>query len=359
MPDRQANKPDLSAVTAFEYGAVTRDKAGSSPVIAFEDTVKIPRGYSGEGEIIGEGQERVEAAAGMSITRATRKEIEGLAANLGVSAESLERLDVAVCNEGWVFPMRDGRRRIVGWHLRRWKGSKEVLPGGRNGLFIPEGTCAAAVSHVSEGESDLAAALDLGLGAIGRPGATACVGEVLSYLAPRKFNGVSIISDRDPNGTGQAGAETLAAALLEAGHILRVVLPPEPFKDLREWYRSGLTTAAFHQHAQTFPWRAPPGTPPGFIQLGNWQLRGGLIQEVGCDGLAVLTAVGSFRGRDGLCRVERDKIGEIIGKSVSTVDRALRRLKENGLLEVVVKGHESRANTYCVHLGPLNWRKGQ
>ena len=115
---------------------------------------------------------------------ATKNELKGLANRLGVSVESLEQLEGSIFKAGWLFPMRDGKGEITGYHIRWFKGGKGVEEGGHLGLFIPKGTNTAGIQIITEGMSDLAVALDLGFCAIGRPCASACVPETVEYLRP-------------------------------------------------------------------------------------------------------------------------------------------------------------------------------
>ncbi len=294
----------------------------------------------------------------LEIKTAQLTDVSHLAEKLGVTVGSLERLDIAICKTGWVFPMRNVEGDIVGHRLRWWKGGKGVLKGGHLGLFIPADAIPSAVTVMTEGESDLAVAMDLGLPAIGRPSATACVAETVRYLTSQEFNGITIIADRDENPAGQEGAEQLAVALLEAKHPVRIVLPPQSCDDLRSWHLAkSLTGAQFWQYAKRFNWHASNDMPPGFFRIANWQLRRGLIGAMGTDAYAVLSIIGSFRDRNGLCAVSRSQIGRLIGKSVSTVDRSLKNLKQQGILELVARGHEGRTNSYQIHIEPFGWKK--
>lgn len=71
----------------------------------------------------------------------------------------------------WVFPERDGQRRIVGLALRHHDGSKAFVAGGRRGLIVPVSfqPSRAATVWIVEGASDTAAILSDGGVALGRP----------------------------------------------------------------------------------------------------------------------------------------------------------------------------------------------
>ncbi len=349
MNDSSINKPVPLLDTPIEPSHATGDNTELPRVTAFEHTEK-----TNDKSIDGGVNEEGKRGSSEQIKVAVDRDVENLARELSVSVKSVERLGVLVCNQGWVFPMCDATGKIVGYRLRRWDGTKQTLTGGQNGLFIPIQNVPAMSLYVTEGESDLAAALDLGLPAIGRPGAMGCIDEIVDYLVDVKFNAITIIADRDLNGAGEAGADKLADTLLRNGHIVRVVLPPEPFKDLRDAVRNGLTSKDFDEHAKRFSWRRPAGTPPGFVAIGNWQIRAGLIREITPNGYAVLSAILQNWDTDDLCRIGRPRIAAIIGMSESTASRALRILKDKGLLEVVKRGHEGRESIYRVHLNPFN-----
>ena len=168
-----------------------------------------------------------------------------LARTLGVSAASLRRLGI-----GWhagrrvfTYAMRDVAGRVVGIHTRRDDGHKPCLPGSTMGLVLPAELVPLLATDspsgeppdvllVCEGESDAAAALDLGYAAVARPGCTSCVGLVL-VLADRLRPGrIVLIADRDR--PGQDGAHGLARRLAAAGVGCRVLTLPD-VKDLRAW----------------------------------------------------------------------------------------------------------------------------
>ena len=170
-----------------------------------------------------------------------------LANRLAVSAESLRRLGI-----GWqveltvyTFPMRDIDGRITGLRTRHPDGGKRCVAGSRLGLFVPatitnDNNLAAPpdVLIITEGESDAAAALDLGLAAIARPGCASCGLLAGCYVDRLRPGRVVIVADADE--PGQRGAEALARCVAGYGVACRVLTPPDGAKDLREWKsRSG------------------------------------------------------------------------------------------------------------------------
>jgi hypothetical protein len=172
--------------------------------------------------------------------------LECFAASLGLSSDSLRRLNVGWhrAKRSYSFPMKDETGRLVGIRLRRPNGNKFAVHGSRQGLFIPYGLRLderlLAPLFITEGPTDGAALLDLGLAAVGRP---SCLGGValLTKLARRlRPEQVVIVADQDI--VGRRGAEVLAASLVTITPV-RVITPPAGIKDARAWKRAGATAA--------------------------------------------------------------------------------------------------------------------
>jgi hypothetical protein len=163
---------------------------------------------------------------------------EMLAAELGVTAESLLRLQVGWSEQhrSFTFPMRDSEGMACGIRLRRIDGSKWAVRGSKQGLFLPRNFPLDESLMVCEGPSDTAAALMLCFNAIGRPscnGGTKLILDVVERWHPAD---VVIVADSDAQ--GQRGARYLASRLV--GYVpggVRIVIPPA--KDARDWVRSG------------------------------------------------------------------------------------------------------------------------
>jgi len=167
-----------------------------------------------------------------------------LAADLGLSADSLQRLGAgwSWSHKAWTFPMADAAGRILGIRLRLPGGRKLSVKGGREGLFIPSGLSPGDRMLVCEGESDCGAALDWGFQAVGRPscsGGVKYLCELVKGLQPQE---VVIVADADA--PGQRGAYNVASVLVAyvSGGV-RVITPPAPHKDARGWLRAGATAA--------------------------------------------------------------------------------------------------------------------
>ncbi len=110
--------------------------------------------------------------------------IEKAAAMLSVSCESLVKLQVCWSAEhrAMSFPMRDAVGGVIGIRLRcPHTARKWAVPGSRAGLFYPAEIFKAERSlrvFVTEGPTDTAALLSIGLPAVGVPSA----GAVHHYL---------------------------------------------------------------------------------------------------------------------------------------------------------------------------------
>ncbi|RKY05960.1 MAG: hypothetical protein DRP56_08270, partial [Planctomycetota bacterium] len=112
------------------------------------------------------------AAVGMTVdfaklseqfaSRCSQRQVRFLAQSLGVTANSLKRLNVGWDGEAFCFPMSDERSTIIGIRRRFGNGRKFCITGSKNGLFIPEGIEQAERVVICEGPTDCAAALDLG-----------------------------------------------------------------------------------------------------------------------------------------------------------------------------------------------------
>lgn len=200
-------------------------------------------------------------------TAVNAEKLEKLASSLGLSTHSLKMLDIGwdwktAC---WTFPMRDGKKRIVGFRTRDDEGNKRCIVGSSIGLFIPgnydnpfirnspRGTDGQTLVLTTEGPTDAAAAMDMGFLTIGRPDCRNG-GEMLAQLLADDPNqNIIIIADHDetkwsrdadglkhlPMWPGIEGALHLAKVILDTCHTLRIIEPAA--KDIRDWLRSGAT----------------------------------------------------------------------------------------------------------------------
>jgi hypothetical protein len=115
--------------------------------------------------------------------------------------------------------------------------------GGRAGLFVPDGLPDVAPERlfIAEGPTDTAAVLSVGLPAIGR---ASCTGSVaMECETVRRIKPTECVLIADGDDAGRRGAESLAVGLLTCCRSVRVIVPPEPFGDAREWIAQGGTAA--------------------------------------------------------------------------------------------------------------------
>ncbi len=326
----------------------TSAPSNSAPVRPLEYPVEDTTSCSGK-DVTAEEENR---GFQQSLSAASLKR---LARELGVSAESLLRLGIGFDTHAYTFPMTAADGRIVGFRLRPLKGGKLTRAGGKLGLFVPEGVSPANVEVICEGESDTAAALTRDLSAIGTPGAHQAHEAVVAFLTECTVVTPCIVADSDA--AGLASADRLAETMCNNGTPCRILGPPEPYGDLREWIAAGsLTGQQLRDEIDQLPIRFPDDWPPGFVQLPNAFIRNGAVRRIGPTAFALACALASFRGADKRVFPSRDVLGDVLGVSVSTVDRAKAKLQEAGVL-TWRRGRRNRCNEYVVNFGPLRKRK--
>jgi len=181
-----------------------------------------------------------------------------LARLFGVSATSLDALGVGWNGCCWAIPERSPSGMITDISMRAVDGAKWMVTGGRRGLVYADGFVRVS-SHsilIVEGMSDTAAAMTLGLAAIGRP--SNCTGGKMLAELLRGWQGKIIVMGendrREPkpipgfphraycNGCqrcwpGQYGMMVVAKALRKTliGRSVLTRFPPKGAKDLRSW----------------------------------------------------------------------------------------------------------------------------
>ncbi|CAB4177812.1 hypothetical protein UFOVP1004_4 [uncultured Caudovirales phage] len=188
----------------------------------------------------------------------------GLSVSLGVSVSALESLRVGAGSdyngERWSsWPCRDGVGQVVGLTRRYSNGSKKTFPGSRAGVFCSrDWHKSSGPVLILEGGSDVAAAIDSGLCAIGRPSNTGGVVYLLEALRLHAAKRPVLVigeNDRRPERRGESdfcpadctgcancwpgkyGAESVAGRL---GIAENVMLPPDGMKDFREMVSGGV-----------------------------------------------------------------------------------------------------------------------
>jgi hypothetical protein len=177
-------------------------------------------------------------------------QIHELATALGVTTWSLGSLGAcwSGTHKAWAFPMSDEWGAIIGIRLRYPNGEKRAVLGSRNGLFVPEMDTERRL-FVCEGPSDTAAAISLGLWAVGRPSCSACGPMLSTFIARRRVKEAVVLADADKPGI--SGAERLALPC-----PFTIMLPPAA-KDVRESLRLGCTRELIETSLYSQVWTQP------------------------------------------------------------------------------------------------------
>lgn len=170
--------------------------------------------------------------------------------NIGVNYRALSLLLVGHKSIGvWAFPMRDGLRKMIGIRYREDLGKKWAEKHSRQGLFIPSGDAASDL-YVTEGPTDCAAMLSMGLFAIGKASAMQGPEEIVKFIAKNRIRRVIVIADNDTAGLN--GAKKLVDVCPVP--CCELVLPA---KDAREFYRNGGTRELIENLLKSAVWRNP------------------------------------------------------------------------------------------------------
>jgi len=185
--------------------------------------------------------------------RSVRKsnDLAELSANLGVTVNSLESLGCvrAPYYKTWAFPMCSGDGHYCGIRLRNLSGEKWAERGSHQGLFM--GTIKPwSTVMITEGPTDAAAAITLGLEAMGRPSSAGGVDHIKVSLKRIQARRAVIVADMDD--PGLRGAKTLQEHLPIPSAILTV-----PSKDLRSFVKNGGSRDMLDSVTSQLIWRQP------------------------------------------------------------------------------------------------------
>lgn len=174
--------------------------------------------------------------------------LQPFAEEMGLSMDSLRRLGIGWHNDRheWTFPMRNHNGEIIGVRTRSESGEKRAIHGSRNGLFYVPGVRGDPV-FIPEGPTNVAALLDLGLDAVGRPSCNSG-GDILEHMVRSNWR-VVIVADHDEAKTrsdgsvwypGQEWGERFAARLSQCCRSVKII---EPLfgKDIRDWKHRGIS----------------------------------------------------------------------------------------------------------------------
>lgn len=193
--------------------------------------------------------------------------LDGLSLSIGASMEALERLEPAwdARHQAFAFPMRDGDGRIVGIRLRNQEGRKWAVSGSKAGLFYPADLQLGEFRDIVilEGPTDTAAALTLGLPAVGRPSCNSGEEDLRRLVSRLGVRQVTIVADHDEaksraNDSSYWRPGTIGAAKLaqDLKRMYRIVTPPD--KDFRQWaINSQLDRQAYEAYAKNSNWKLP------------------------------------------------------------------------------------------------------
>jgi len=177
------------------------------------------------------------------------QDMDWLSGRLGVSAGSLERLQVGWSGSAFSFPMRNEHCVVTGITLRARDGKKWSVTGGTAGVYWPLGVEATSrdTLFLPEGPTDSSALLDIGCEAIGRYSNMAGLDILAGILQQRRRRLVVFVADNDeaktrPDGTtwypGIDGARALASKLKRLADCTKILMPPR-HKDIRQWKATG------------------------------------------------------------------------------------------------------------------------
>jgi hypothetical protein len=177
--------------------------------------------------------------------------LEEFGKQLGVSAESLSRLGCAWAaqHKAYAFPMFDGFDNTVGIRLRSMDGHKWAIKGSHQGIFKTS-TDVQKRCYVCEGPTDTAAALTMGLWAIGRPHCAGGIQDIQGAFRAHSVREAVIVADND--NPGITGAKMLQKQLRIPSVILVL-----PCKDFRQALRLGLIGSDVAELVGTLAWHRP------------------------------------------------------------------------------------------------------
>lgn len=173
-----------------------------------------------------------------------------LAASLGVSTDSLTRTGCAWAapHQAWAWPMVSGQGKPVGIRLRANDGRKWSVRGGHEGLFVPRGSSHTA--YFVEGPTDTAAALTLGLWAIGRPSCRGSVAHTQVTINRLHIQRAILVADNDRPGIDGATALAKELQIPCASMLL-------PAKDMRQFLAYGGSRVLLASLENQLVWRNP------------------------------------------------------------------------------------------------------
>jgi hypothetical protein len=252
-PDWCAFKDDIALCMRIESPRPSRGDAGGwlHPL-----TEQRPRTHVRRMRLVANAPVDFAALAGRFMEAMTPERLLALASQLSVSEDALMATGAGWCQErgAWSWPMHDHHVRVVGIRLRDARTHRKyAVMGSKEGVFL--GDCPKHGGPppvlITEGPTDLCAAIDLGFTAVGRP---SCTGGTKALS--KMLRGLPVIVVADQDEAGERGARALTTALLPTVQSVRTITPPSPHKDLRAWVQAG----AVHDDVQALIDGAAPQT---------------------------------------------------------------------------------------------------
>lgn len=145
-----------------------------------------------------------------------------------VSGKTLKRMEIGWTFEAWSFPVKGVDLQIVGIQRIFPDNSKQMVNGSRVGIIVPYGTDLKSHLFITEGISDTAVALDLGLNVVGRLSCT-CGNRILKEI----IHGIDVTIIPDSDKIGIKTSEKLRKDLTNAKRC-GILYPGDNCKDLKD-----------------------------------------------------------------------------------------------------------------------------
>ncbi|WP_039963161.1 primase-helicase zinc-binding domain-containing protein [Rhodopirellula europaea] len=182
------------------------------------------------------------AALVKSVHESTSDEMwERFSNKLGLPVLCLKKMGVgwSVKRNAMIWPMQNSKGDVVGVRMRSLTTNKKwSLKGGKSGIFVP----IDLPEHLErlfivEGATDAAALVSLRLPVFGRASASGSRKTEVNKIRGMKVQECVVVADSDQ--AGISSADQLVKRLVRHCQRVRRLVPPDGFKDAREWIQSG------------------------------------------------------------------------------------------------------------------------
>lgn len=184
-----------------------------------------------------------------------------LSKTIGLTEHSLILLECVKTPQHsvWGFPMKNAEGVIIGIRMRHENGRKWAQQGSRNGLFIPISPVEKEIV-ICEGPTDTAAALSIGIYAIGRFNCCGGMTEISRFIKINRVRRAVIVADCDNDriveervvNPGISGAISLSKVLPIPTCVVAL-----PSKDMRSFVTAGGTAATLKSLTGQLVWNNP------------------------------------------------------------------------------------------------------